>query len=142
MKSDAKRTAPCPNCGAAGAENWSRVDKLPQIGTVYECSECGQLAYLYDTSQPPTRGESVVWAPVTQHMRVSLQFFEIVDEWPDTALTDLFKHGLERMQAIDYHIVEREGLSQSEWARLTGRNQSTVSGTIREAKARLADSMR
>jgi transcriptional regulator len=67
-------------------------------------------------------------------MVVNLLFFSEVGDWPDSKLEDLFKQGVERSQAIDYHIVEREGLSQREWARRVGKTQQTVSTNVRRAK--------
>jgi len=128
----------CPNCRTSGRDNWERADDLAQIGTVYRCQECGQDCHLYDATEPPARGESFAIQPVTQHIRINLQFAELADGWPDDVLTDLYERGLERQAAIDYHAVEREGLSQSEWARRTGRSQSTISEAVRDAKVKIA----
>ncbi|MFC6964942.1 hypothetical protein [Halocatena marina] len=46
------------------------------------------------------------WKPVTDTMATNLQFHDIVGDWPDSALEDWFKQGLERAEAIDYRIVE------------------------------------
>lgn len=137
-KQNALDSDDCPSCGVSGRGNWDRAVDLPQIGTVYECENCGQHCHLYDATEPPARDESFVLHPVTQHMRINLQFAELADGWPDDVLTDLYERGLERQEAIDYHAVEREGLSQSEWARRTNRSQSTVSEAVRDAKVKIA----
>jgi len=125
----------CNECGA-GAATWTKHRSLPQIGQTFRCSECGHEVYVYDAGD---RGQTnKQWRPVTAEMAKNLLFFEEVGDWPDSALTDLFKQGVERAEAIDYEIVERNGLSQSEWAVRTERSQPTVSENIRKAKRTLA----
>jgi hypothetical protein len=70
-------------------------------------------------------------------MLVNLQFWSICENWPDHETKNLIKRGLDRMEAIDYHIVEREGVNQSEWAEMTDRAQPTVSENVSKAKAKL-----
>lgn len=124
----------CAECGA-DAETWTQKRQLPQVGQTYECAECGHEVYVYDAGDP---GETIrQWRPVTDSMVANLQFFAEVEDWPDSACEDLFKQGLERSQAIDYHMTEREGLSQSEWARRVEKTQQTVSTNVRRAKALL-----
>jgi hypothetical protein len=124
--------AECADCGA-GPKTWERKRSLPQVGQTYECGECGREVYVYDAGGP---GETVKqWRPVRDSMAVNLLFFDAVGDWPDSACEDLFKQGLDRAQAIDYHMVEREGLSQSEWARRVGKAQQTVSANVGKAQA-------
>lgn len=124
----------CVECDA-GANTWETKRRLPQVGQTYECSNCGHEVYVYDAGDP---GETInQWRPVTGQMATGLLFFAEVGTWPDQELDDLFKQGLERAEAIDYHIVEDEGLSQSEWARKTERGQPSVSENISKAKAKL-----
>lgn len=125
----------CTECGAAAA-TWTKQRSLPQIGQTFRCSECGHEVYVYDAGD---RGQvNKQWRPVTAEMAKNLLFFEEVGDWPDSALTDLFKQGVERAGAIDYEIVERQGLSQSEWAEKTERGQPTVSENVNKAKRTLA----
>jgi len=122
----------CVECDADPG-TWRKGRRLPQVGQTYECSECGREVYVYDAGD---LGETVrQWRPVTDSMADNLLFFDEVGDWPDSACEDLFKRGLERSQAVDYHIVEREGLSQSEWGRRVGKTQQTVSTNVRKAKA-------
>lgn len=121
----------CPDCGTE--PKWREKRDLPQIGQTYECAVCGHEVYVYDAGDP---GETVrQWRPVTDGMVANLQFFAEVGDWPDSACGDLFKQGIERSQAIDYHMTEREGLSQSEWARRVEKTQQTVSTNVSRAKA-------
>lgn len=121
----------CAECGA-DPDTWGKKRKLPQIGQTFECSECGHEVYVYDAGDPHETIKQ--WRPVTDQMATNLLFFAEVGDWPDSALEGLFKKGLERMEAIDYRITEEEGLSQSEWARRTERDQSTVSENVSKAK--------
>lgn len=125
----------CPECGRSAGDAWQKKRKLPQIGQTYECENCGREVYVYDAGDPgETRRQ---WRRVTDGMVVSLQFFSEVGDWPDSALEDLLKQGLERYQAIDYHMVENEGLSQTEWADRVGKTQQTVSKNVARAKDQL-----
>jgi hypothetical protein len=127
----------CAECGNHPPDAWEKKRNLPQIGQTYECNECEHEVYVYDSGD---RGETILqWRPVTTDMAKSLLFFDHVGDWPDSALTDLFKQGVERAAAIDYEIVENQGLSQSEWARQTERQQPSVSGNISDAKEQLGD---
>ncbi|MFP4627188.1 MAG: hypothetical protein ACLFNI_11425 [Natronomonas sp.] len=126
----------CSECGA-GAGAWQKKRRLPQIGQTYECENCGHEVYVYDAGGP---GETVrQWRRVSDSMVVNLRFFDEVGDWPDSVCEDLFRRGVERAQAIDYHVVEREGLSQSEWARRVGKTQQTVSTNVGKAKATLGE---
>lgn len=49
----------------------------------------------------------------------------------------LIEAGCSPSEAIDYHNVEVLGLSQSEWADVRGRDQSTVSGNVKAAKRQI-----
>lgn len=138
-KQDTKANGQCSNCGATGEDNWREHDELPQIGTTYTCAECGEEAYLYDVSRWPHRGEEYVWQPVTDHMRTTLKFLDIVGTYPDDALASLYGEGLTRQQAIDYHIIKREGWAQTRWAHETRRDQSTVSESVSRARAELSE---
>jgi hypothetical protein len=122
----------CSECKAS-PDRWDTKRRLPQVGQTYECEDCGNEVYVYDAGNPTETIRQ--WRPVTDSMVVNLLFFAEVGDWPDSAAEDLFKRGLERSQAIDYHIVEREGLSQSEWARRVEKTQQTVSTNVRKAKA-------
>lgn len=124
----------CAECDS-GPSTWEKKRRLPQVGQTYECSNCGHEVYVYDAGDP---GEtSKQWRPVTDSMATNLLFFAEVGDWPDSELEGLFKHGLERAEAIDYHIVEVEGLSQSEWARRTERGQPSVSENVGKAREKL-----
>lgn len=126
----------CAECGA-GPETWTEKRRLPQVGQTYACSECGHEVYVYDAGDP---GETIrQWRPVLDSMATNLLFFAEVGEWPDSALEDLFKRGLERAEAIDYHMIEREGLSQTEWANRTDRQQPSVSENVAKARAKLSE---
>lgn len=124
----------CAECHT-GPDTWGKNRKLPQVGQTWECSNCGREVYVYDAGDP---GETIrQWRPVTDSMAVNLLFFSEVGDWPDSALNDLFKQGLERAEAIDYHMAEVEGLSQTEWAEQTERQQPSVSENVSKAKDKL-----
>lgn len=125
----------CPECGAA-PETWEEKRRLPQIEQTYQCVECGHEVFVYDASDLNER-PLLRFRPVTDGMAMNLRFFGEIGDWPDSALEDLYKRGLERVEAIDYRIVEREGLSQSEWARRTERSQQTVSEAVQKARVKL-----
>lgn len=127
--------AGCAECDA-GSDTWEKKRRLPQVGQTYECSNCGHEVYVYDAGDPT---ETILqWRPVTDSMATSLLFFAEVGDWPDSALEPLFKQGLERAEAIDYHIVEKESLSQTDWAEKTERRQPSVSENISKAKRKLS----
>lgn len=125
----------CVECDA-GPSVWKKKHRLPQVGQTYECSNCGHEVYVYDAGE--TGHETIKqWRPVTNSMATNLLFFAEVGDWPDSELEDLFKNGLERTEAIDYHMTEVEDLSQSEWAEKTERGQSTVSENVRKARRKV-----
>jgi len=126
----------CAECGA-DADTWGKKRKLPQVGRTYQCSNCGHEVHVYDAGD---MGETIrQFRPVTHNMATSLLFFDVVGEWPDQALEDLFKQGLDRMEAIDYRVVEEEGVSQTEWAERTERSQPSVSENVSKAKDKLGN---
>lgn len=126
----------CPKCGA-GPETWEKKRRLPQVGQTYECCGCGHEVYVYDAGG---QGETIKqWRPVTDSMAINLLFFDVVGDWPDSALEGLFRQGLERMEAIDYQIIEREGLTQTAWADQTDRRQPSVSENVAKAEKKLDD---
>jgi predicted RNA-binding Zn-ribbon protein involved in translation (DUF1610 family) len=128
----------CPECGENAPDAWEKKRRLPQVGQTYECRECGHEVHVYDAGDP---GETIKqWRPVTDQMATNLLFFAEVGDWPDSALDDLFKQGLERAEAIDYHMVEVEGLSQTEWAEKTERRQPSVSENVSKAREKLEES--
>lgn len=128
--------AECAECGA-DAETWRKKRRLPQIGQTYECGNCGHEVHVYDAGGP---GEtSRQWRPVTGSMAINLLFFDEVGDWPDSALKELYQQGLERMEAIDYHIVKIEGLTQNEWADRTDRAQPSVSENVAKARGKIGD---
>ncbi|WP_152418874.1 hypothetical protein [Natronorubrum sulfidifaciens] len=137
QKEHTKKNGNCPNCGESGHQNWEKNEVLPQIEWTYICQNCGNEAYLYDNSEPPQLGQSFVWVPVSHHMRTVLQFQDITSTQPDQILSDYYRQGLERSEAIDYYIVEDEGTTQTEWAERTNRNQSTVSENVSKARGKL-----
>lgn len=137
MPTHPRKTQPCPGCGVEGASVFNQTESLPQIGRVWECSECGEELYRYDNSSHG-KGQSYVWRPVRQHMRVNLRFFDAVGDWPDSELDHLYKQGLERIEAIDYYIIDTTDLTQSEWASLTSRTQPTVSESVSKASRKLS----
>jgi len=124
----------CAECNA-GSDTWEKKRRLPKVGQTYECSNCGHEVHVYDAGGPSETIKQ--WRPVTDSMATSLQFFAEVGNWPDSALEDLFKQGLERMEAIDYHVIESEGLSQTEWGRRTERGQPSVSENVSKAIEKL-----
>lgn len=130
-----KEYAPCWNCDA-GPDTWEKKRRLPQIGQTYECAECGQEAYVYDASDPGELANKQL-RPVKRGILTNLQFFDVAGDWPDSATEDLLKQGLDRMKAIDYHIVDREGLTQSEWAEMRDVDQSSVSENVAKAREKL-----
>jgi hypothetical protein len=138
-KQHTKANVQCPNCGATGENNWRVHDELPQVGTTYTCCECGEEAFLYDSSGYTRRGEEYEWQPVTDSMRMTLKFLDIVGTYPDDALSNLYIEGLTRQQAIDYHIIDREKWPQTRWAHETRRDQSTVSESVTRARETLSE---
>lgn len=128
----------CEECGVdAKYDPWQKKRTLPQIGQTWACENCGREVYVYTIQD---RGDHKrVWREVTDHMLVNLQFWSVCGEWPDHETEDLVKQGLDRMAAIDYHVVEREGLTQSEWADMTDRKQPTVSESVSKARKKLAE---
>jgi len=72
-------------------------------------------------------------------MLINLQFWSVCKDWPDSKTEDLRKRGLDRMEAIDYHLVKQEGINQSEWAEMTDRAQPTVSENVSKARDKLND---
>lgn len=130
-----KKSVGCHECGADAPDTWQQKRRLPQIGQTYVCGNCGQEVYSYDAGDP---GEAIMqWRPVTAGMATNLQFLDIVGRYPDDAVEELIKQGLERIEAIDYHIVESEGLTQSEWGSRRGVAQPTVAENIQKAKEKL-----
>lgn len=122
----------CVECGA-DEDTWHKMRRLPQIDQTYECAECGHEVYVYDAGDP---GEtSLQWRPVTRGMVTNLQFYSVVGDWPDNVIDDLMRQGVERAAAIDYHVVEREGLTQTEWADMRGAEQPSVSGNVTNARS-------
>lgn len=127
--------APCWECDAP-PETWRKMRRLPQIGQTYACSECGQEAYVYNAADPGVE-QNLQLRPVTRGMVTNLQFFAVVGDWPDSAVEGLMREGVERPHAIDYHIVECEGLTQTEWADMRGVDQSSVSENVSKARENL-----
>lgn len=124
----------CVECGS-GEDTWQKKRRLPQVGQTYECSNCGHEVYVYNAGDP---GETIrQWRPVTDGMVTNLQFFAVVEDWPDSAVGGLMREGVERHHAIDYHVVELEGLTQTEWADMRGVDQSSVSENVAKAEAAL-----
>jgi predicted RNA-binding Zn-ribbon protein involved in translation (DUF1610 family) len=127
----------CPKCGESAPGAWEKNRSLPQIGQTYACKNCGHEVHVYDTG---ALGETIgQWRPVTDQMATNLLFFAEVGDYPDSALDDLFKQGLERAEAIDYHMVKVEGLSQTEWAEKTDRRQPSVSENVSKAREKLEE---
>lgn len=127
---------PCPNCDATGEDNWTETDQLPQISTVYECESCGEECYVYDNSERGM-GHSYTWVSVDDSMLRHLAFIDVTGSPPDVVLGDLYKQGVGRVEAIDYHIVENENVSQTEWAERTRRSQPSVSENVAKAREQL-----
>lgn len=136
LQNHPKEWSDCFSCGAADPD-WQPKRSFPQIGQTYECGDCGQEVYRYDITEEPNQGERYTFKPVHRGIIIGLRFFEIAEDWPDPVTADLMKQGCDRMEAIDYHIVEREGLSQSEWSRRTDRSQQAVSENVRKAARKL-----
>jgi len=77
----AKQAAACPVCGASGTDNWEKIDTLPNVGGVYKCGDCGEVAYLYDAG--PNRSENnIVWRPMRPVIWMDGQFEKIVGDPP------------------------------------------------------------
>lgn len=128
----------CSECGKSAPGAWEKNRSLPQVGQTYACENCGHEVHVYDAG---ATGETIEqWRPVTDQMATNLLFFAEVGDYPDSALADLFKQGLERAEAIDYHMVEVEGLSQTEWAEKTDRRQPSVSENVSKAREKLEES--
>lgn len=126
----------CPDC-SANHNAWEKKRILPQIGQTFECADCKREVYVYDVGGQEETVKQ--WRPVTDSMATNLLFFAEVGDWPDKACEDLFKHIDKQSQGIDYHMVEREGLSQSEWADRTERSKSSVSENVSKAKQNLTE---
>lgn len=116
---------------------WDEERRLPQVGQTYSCAACDREVYVYKNTDES--GNTIrQFRDVTDSMVVSLQFFAVVGDWPDSALSEeLTEAGLTRMEAIDYHVVEREGLTQSEWAEKRGASQQSVSENVAKATEKL-----
>lgn len=133
----AKQAAACPECDASGTDNWEKIDTLPNVGGVYKCGDCGEVAYLYDAG--PNRSENnIVWRSMRPVIWMDGQFEKIVGDPPRPVIIEYVNAGLSRTVAIDWWMVEQEGLSQSEWGARTRRSQATVSEHVSKAKAQLA----
>lgn len=130
-----RETTGCADCGAP--PRWSAERQLPQVGQTYTCERCGHEVYVYDSGDHgETRRQ---WRPVTDGLVANLQFYAVVGDWPDAVLADLFRRGLERYEAIDYHAVETEGLTQTAWADKRGVGQAVVSQNVAKAHTKLDD---
>jgi hypothetical protein len=132
----------CPRCGAPADEaDYKERRKLPQVGQTWTCQACGGEVTRYITgNDPATHADPKrILQPVTTEMARYLSAFELASARPDDLVEDLVTMGATRVAAVDYHMVEREDISQSEWARRTNRNQSTVSGNIRSVAELLLD---
>lgn len=139
MSTDAGAAHPREFAACAGCDDqdpeWTEHRTLPQVGQTYIHEACGHEVYVYDVGDPnETRRR---FRPVTDTMATNLQFFALTGGWPDDVCEDLLRRGVERQAAIDYYAVEREDLSQSEWARRRGVAQQSVSGNVSEASDRL-----
>ena len=62
---------------------------------------------------------------------------ETTTEHPDELLESYFEKGLSPAEAIDYLAVEKCGRSQTEWAKVRGRQQPTVAENVSKAKQRI-----
>lgn len=131
QKTPTKTTA-CWECGS-GPETWEHKRHLPQIGKTHECGECGLEVFVSNVGSPGEM-QDLQLRPVTNVMATNLPFFGVVGDWPDSATEDLVSQGSERVEAIDYHVVERAGLSQTEWAKKRDVSQQVVSENIAKAK--------
>jgi len=130
----------CAACGSPRQDtDWEPKRRLPQVGQTFECADCGHEVYVFDATKPPNQGQNKQWEPVRKGMLVNLQFWSICENWPDDETETLIKRGLNRMEAIDYHVVEREGVNQSEWAEMTDRTQPTVSENVAKARDALGE---
>lgn len=117
-------------CGTS-LNDWGEDRTLPQLGTTYECRNCGREVYVYDSG-----GQNVVkqvWREVRPDMVRRLLFYDHVGRWPDSELSRLLNQGLSRSEAIDYYMTESHGLTQSEWAAEVGISQPTVSEHVSKA---------
>lgn len=54
-----------------------------------------------------------------------------------TEVLDLVERGLTPAEAVDYHAVVEEGLSQTEWGQRRGIAQSSVSENVSKARRKL-----
>jgi len=63
-----------------------------------------------------------------------LDYFE-----PEGELTQLIRAGCSPAEALDYHMVEQEGWTQSAWADVRDIGQQSVSENIAKARATLAE---
>lgn len=124
----------CQTCGT-GPNTWEPERELPQIGQTFTCSNCGREVFAYDVGG--THENRLQWRDLTQSMKTNLSFYDLVGDWPDAVLHEIYAEGVERQAAIDYHAVEEEGLTQREWAARRDVAQPTVSKNINEARAEL-----
>jgi predicted RNA-binding Zn-ribbon protein involved in translation (DUF1610 family) len=123
----------CPRCGAdAATADYQKRRQLPQVGRTWTCQACGgEVTEQRTNDEPWTRGDAVRnLQPVTTGMARHLSVFDETGQRPDDVVEDLVTQGANRAAAVDYHMVNREGLSQSEWALRTNRDQSTVSKNV------------
>lgn len=126
----------CPACDGSN-EVWEKKRNLPDIGETFACNQCDQEVYVKKIEGDHPFDIQYEWRPVTGLLATNLLFSSEVGSWPDDVLEPHYKQGLERMEAIDFKIVEQEGMSQKEWAQKTERNQSTVSENVSKAKNKL-----
>ena len=56
-----------------------------------------------------------------------------------TEVRHLVEAGLSPAEAVDYHAVVTEGLTQTEWARRRGIAQSSVSENVSKARRKLEE---
>lgn len=126
----------CPECGGNN-EVWEKKRRLPDIGETFACNQCGQEVYVNRVDGEHELDSQYEWEIVTDTLAINLLFFTEVGDWPDNVLVPHYKQGLERMEAIDFKIIEQEGMAQKEWAQKTDRAQSTVSENVSKAENKL-----
>jgi len=105
---------PCPRCAAYVPSSLETLDDGPQ--PIEYCPFCG---YEFEDGMPS--------------LDTALKYIE--DDAPETDIEELaaIVRQTTAARGVDVYAVEVRGLEPVEWARMTGRDRSTVSRNVRRA---------